>query len=187
MSKWVGLYAVDPGGTSGVSWGVFPVKGSTKGQVSRACHRGCTEVAMAEAKGLVPNAMSGEQAAAALIVDSFLAFREECDSAGVPARLIIEDFFLYPKVLKGEGGSSQREGIAPARIASAMEAHLWNKLEGMAWTVGVRYQMASEAKGYCTNDRLKRWGLWEVGKPHARDAARHLALGLAKASAEMRS
>ena len=35
-------------------------------------------------------------------------------------------------------------------------------------------QSASEAKGFCSDDMLKRWGLWRK-TPHERDAVRHLA------------
>jgi hypothetical protein len=37
------------------------------------------------------------------------------------------------------------------------------------------YQSPSEAKGFAKNDRLRLWGLWEVGSEHKRDAMRHVA------------
>lgn len=33
-------------------------------------------------------------------------------------------------------------------------------------------------KGYAKNERLKRWGLWEVGSEHKRDSWRHIAYRL---------
>ena len=40
---------------------------------------------------------------------------------------------------------------------------------------GVPYykQMASVAKGFCTDDKLRDWGLYKRGERHARDAVRH--------------
>jgi hypothetical protein len=34
-------------------------------------------------------------------------------------------------------------------------------------------QMAQEAKGFCTDDKLQEWGYWLKGNKHARDAIRH--------------
>ena len=45
-----------------------------------------------------------------------------------------------------------------------------------AWHGGgwdLEMQMPSEAKGYANDERMKRWGFWVPGKPHATDALRH--------------
>jgi hypothetical protein len=34
-------------------------------------------------------------------------------------------------------------------------------------------QSAQNAKGFCTDDKLKAWGFWMRGERHARDAIRH--------------
>lgn len=34
-------------------------------------------------------------------------------------------------------------------------------------------QMASQAKGFCDDDKLRAWGVWHRGAKHARDATRH--------------
>lgn len=34
-------------------------------------------------------------------------------------------------------------------------------------------QMATTAKTFCTDEKLKQWNLWSTGKRHARDAVRH--------------
>lgn len=53
------------------------------------------------------------------------------------------------------------------------------KLIGMIQTVcimqGVEYhkQMASVAKQFVTDDKLREWGFWQSGQRHARDAIRH--------------
>lgn len=37
----------------------------------------------------------------------------------------------------------------------------------------IHYQMATTAKGFVTDDRLKEWGFWQEGMRHSRDAIRH--------------
>lgn len=39
--------------------------------------------------------------------------------------------------------------------------------------VPVHYQMAAMAKNFCTNDKLKTWGMYSASKRHAMDAIRH--------------
>lgn len=39
--------------------------------------------------------------------------------------------------------------------------------------VPIFYQMAVQAKGFATDDRLKDWGFWKEGMKHSRDAIRH--------------
>lgn len=39
-------------------------------------------------------------------------------------------------------------------------------------------QSAGQAKNFCTDEKLKSWGVYEVGKKHARDAIRHGCLFL---------
>lgn len=34
-------------------------------------------------------------------------------------------------------------------------------------------QMAQQAKGFCTDEKLRAWGMYKRGKKHARDAIRH--------------
>lgn len=41
------------------------------------------------------------------------------------------------------------------------------------YTCPIHYQMATTAKGFCSDERLKEWGFWQGGMKHARDAIRH--------------
>lgn len=61
--------------------------------------------------------------------------------------------------------------LSPVTIAAKVEFMMW--YEGIA-NPYVK-QMPSDAKGTATDARLRRWGLWAVGKEHARDANRHNA------------
>jgi hypothetical protein len=64
------------------------------------------------------------------------------------------------------------------------EDHAWNELS-TAKLIGaievmcslnewpLKMQMAQQAKGFCTDEKLQDWGLWVKGQKHARDAIRH--------------
>ncbi|MGE3487292.1 MAG: hypothetical protein AB7L09_21450 [Nitrospira sp.] len=66
------------------------------------------------------------------------------------------------------------------------ESHSWSKVHTIK-VVGliqclayhhnlmVRMRMASAAKGFMTDTKLRQWGLWVEGQRHARDAIRHAA------------
>lgn len=75
--------------------------------------------------------------------------------------VIMEDFTL--RQLEVE--------LSPVTIAAKVEYIMWS--EGME-NPYIK-QMPSEAKSTATDARLRSWGLWEVGKEHARDANRHNA------------
>lgn len=40
-------------------------------------------------------------------------------------------------------------------------------------SIPVFFQMAQQAKGFCTDEKLKEWGYWKTGMRHSRDAIRH--------------
>lgn len=39
--------------------------------------------------------------------------------------------------------------------------------------ISINYQMAVQAKGFATDERLKEWDFWKEGMRHSRDAIRH--------------
>ena len=41
------------------------------------------------------------------------------------------------------------------------------------YTCPIHYQMATTAKTFVTDERLKQWGFWQEGMRHSRDAIRH--------------
>lgn len=95
------------------------------------------------------------------------------------------------EVLHGEGIGALMELYQPDTVviedykiyASKAKPHTWNalytpKLIGFIQAHAKRYtsdivmQMAS-SKQFCTNDKLKAWGFYPKGNPHAADAVRH--------------
>jgi hypothetical protein len=41
------------------------------------------------------------------------------------------------------------------------------------WQIPIFFQMAQEAKGFCTDKKLEMWNYWQKGMRHSRDAIRH--------------
>jgi hypothetical protein len=86
------------------------------------------------------------------------------------AAVVIEDFVLRQMRM-------DRELLSPVRITSAIGYQLWRK--------GRDYhsQSPADAKNVCSDERLKRWGMYDPqgGLQHARDADRHALLFLRKA------
>lgn len=163
MSKWLGVVGIDAGMTSGYVQGVVPMAGSIQHKVKRMKLRKALHVS---ARGV--NGGSPELGAALQLYSLINNFRIELDAKNVPLVIVIEDF-----TLRGPPGSTARSGLSSARIASSLEAFCWiGSDQGMEWLAMPWYISASVSKSTVNKDRLKRWGLWETGMEHARDAWR---------------
>jgi hypothetical protein len=84
--------------------------------------------------------------------------------------------------------------LAPVRVASIfMDRLVMNEGGGMTSSVfddrlpPTLFQKVADAKGTITNDRMKRWGMYDPSSgEHARDADRHGILFLRKFASEVR-
>lgn len=168
--------AVDPGGTTGLAWGVYDID---EDSIVTRLESG-TMVGEGQVTG-------GEPYQCAKIYQHWSEFSSWCSGEGVPTTLIIEDFILRP----GKA-TADREGLSPIRITAMLEGVLMAGAVGTYnaaepdWEVHaasvmprVVKQSPAQAKGFATKERLKRWGQWAVGMQHARDARRHVCLYLA--------
>ena len=80
-----------------------------------------------------------------------------------PVETVYENYRVYAhKALK-----HTNQEIRTLRVIGAIEYHAW------LYDVVLESQMASEAKGFCSDSLLKKLGLWVKGQRHARDAIRH--------------
>lgn len=79
------------------------------------------------------------------------------------------DFILYEdyKVYSSKLNMHTYNPVFTVRLIGAIEAH------AQMHDIKTHKQMASTAKGFVTDDKLKQWGFWEKGKKHGRDAIRH--------------
>jgi len=80
-----------------------------------------------------------------------------------PKTIIVEDYRVYKWRMKQHVGSS----LVTPRVIGAIEA-----ISGLCGIPLVK-QPPQVAKAFCSDEKLKSWGYYVTGKPHARDAIRH--------------
>ena len=80
--------------------------------------------------------------------------------------IVVEDFQLR----------MMSANLAPIWVTAGLETLLSNALDG-SWDLDGFYskQTPSEAKGFVSDEMLKRWGLFHKRTDHERDALRHIA------------
>lgn len=149
------LMSIDPGGTTGFVFAMVDL------QFGQSAHE------------LLRNARENDRLTAGEIrKPEHETIRYMCKliKDGKPDHVIIEDYVVRMPVR-----STRRSALSPARIGSGIAY----ALEEMAPLYPVTFQMPSEMS-VATDQRLKRWGLWFPGKPHACDAMRHMVIFLRK-------
>ena len=80
-----------------------------------------------------------------------------------PDRVVLEDYRVYAAKTEQHTYSNL---MTPQMIGIILAFCEQRK-------IGTAKQMASLAKGFCTDDKLKFWKMYIRGKKHARDAIRH--------------
>lgn len=78
----------------------------------------------------------------------------------------IEDYRIYSWKAKSHAWSD----IHTIKVVGILE------LRALIESLPCRLRMAEHAKTFCTDTKLERWGFWQPGKRHARDAIRHAVL-----------
>jgi hypothetical protein len=152
-----GVYAVDPGGTSGWARGVFKSRGTLADTLKNHA---------VEAGEFVGTTLDQSFE----LTNHFLEWREECLKRGVrEVILVFESFELR----------TQRTVLASVEVIHGARCLLAS--EGVEIDSD-HFQSPSQAKSFGTAARLKYWGLYPVGRgsDHKRDALRHLALAVSR-------
>lgn len=80
-----------------------------------------------------------------------------------PTEIVIEDYRVYSHKSDVHIGI---ELITP-KLIGKVELLCYQK------NIPLAYQMASQAKGFVTDEKLKAWGLYIKGHRHSRDSIRH--------------
>jgi hypothetical protein len=170
-----GIMAVDPGGKSGVAQGVFSNR-VTAGQTLRRALR----------KGMMKATVVDEDPVrtAVVLAQAWLDFRYRC---------VVELLIPEPNVYLSVEDFQLRQmavDLVPVEVAAGLAVLVRSDVCG--GPAGIRRPSASEAKGYATNDRMKLWrdpvtgrAVYDLGRgrgygDHARDALRHVCLGVSK-------
>jgi hypothetical protein len=152
------IFAVDPGGTSGVCAGYVTLGKTMKATLPDAL----TSVKKAETKG----SYRAQGRLLAGMARKFLMIANVEQSMRMDRiHLVVEDFVLRMP--------ASTTNLTSCWVAASFATALNRDDMDITW------QTASDAKRV-NNERLKRYGLYEIGSEHKRDAARHFALKVDK-------
>lgn len=154
-----GVFAIDPGGTTGVAAAHVDLDLPTLKEVLKSRKR----------------AKAAEVGGDWLLQAQDIATKlglwvMDCERFGIPVQnrhLVFEDFILRRREAGGATGNLTSIWVMAATVA--LSASIVDADQ-------IAYQQASQAKGFARDDRLKLWDMWEVGSDHKRDAWRHFAL-----------
>lgn len=173
------IFALDPGGSSGLAWGVFDTSPDlTVAEAMRSrLHADSTTV------------VGDEYEQIKLIATFWMTFYRECvyerllDPQAV--EFVCEDFVQRPGPTPGG-----KEGQSPIRIMWGVEGYRMGradefkgrKINSKARIHAPRMilQLPSDSSAYGTKQRLKDWNCWVVGREHERSAWKHVALRVAR-------
>ena len=157
------VLAVDPGETCGVAW--MPLDALSLDSRAAAKQISHEQVPWGSAYGFDP-----EVSAANRIL---LRIRRE------NARIVLVE--SSASALLRPGMQRTKHSLVPLRIEAMLRFGLEHK-----W-LDVRLEVVSPSQMSIASDsRMKAWGLWFRGEPHATDAARHLMVFMRQWKKEMR-
>lgn len=172
------IFALDPGGHSGIAMGIFDC----------APER---DIADAMKNGIAKDSttIEGDEYEQIKLISTFwVTFYRDCvfnrcmppDSV----EFICEDFVQRP------GGSGGKEGQSPIRIMWGVEGYRMGradeykgrKVNAKSKILAPRMilQQPGDAAALGSSKRLKDWGCWIVGKEHERAAWKHIGLRVAR-------
>lgn len=194
--KGVSVFAIDPGETTGWAWacigrrelaqhgaeGALELAARHKSGVSlgdtrfRTGQVGCNYSGLSSA-GVGGFVLAELEASNTLLIEMLvcgkMASRTSKGAVRGITSLVAEDFILREK-------TKARNLLSPVRLTRGLEALVWHEPE---LNPLLSLERSSDSKGVVTDERLKRWGFWQRGQRHARDAIRVLILHLRKLEA----
>lgn len=161
-----GIFAVDPGGSSGVCWAIFDVKHKLAEEAVKNCiNLESITVIGTEIQQIVE------------ICSLWQAFFRACNKSFLPP----ENVHFAMEDWTGGYMTKGTTGLSPVRIGwgiigyrMGMATMFERQGMGPAFTPPVRLQEAGLAMSTLPDARMKEWGLWVKGREHERDAIRHL-------------
>lgn len=142
------VLCLDPGET--VGWALF-----SSGYVLR-----CGQLALQK--------QLSRGASVSHVLNSFfddLVGLENCERNGVliPVTCVVEDYVVYAHKLQANVWSS----LFTVRLIGALQFLCSDR------AIPIVYQMAAEAKFFASDEKLRRWGIFQEKLKHANDAIRH--------------
>jgi hypothetical protein len=150
------IFALDPGGTTGVAYGIVELKKTVRSTLAGIDYRHAVEV----------NGNYRQQAAKLDVLHG--VWITDCLRHGIPEErrhVTAEDFVL-------------RMPATTTNLTSIWVVAAFHGVIGL--DVEIAYYKADKTKAFGSDDRLRLWGLWERGSAHKRDAWRVFATHLDK-------
>jgi len=173
MENVYAIFAVDPGGSTGLAWGCF--------------HKDDQTVQEAFKNKFAYGQFTIEDTDRNQVVEISRRWRQLyktwVNGLHIPPHdcyMVIEDFVLGPKTPSGKAPLRPiniGQGVYYYRLGSSHEHERWNC--GDIPPVLVYWQTPGQASAFARDQRLKDWGVWIKGKDHERSAWRHVALRIA--------
>lgn len=168
-----GIFSMDPGGHTGLAWGVFDPTASVEDALKNGIQKGSHTTEGSE-YGQIKE-----------IANLWMDFYRRCVFEGQmdpdDVEFVAEDFVLRPG--RHAGG---KDGISPVRILWGVEGYRLGRADefkgrraSKVHNPPIILQQPNQASTFATNPRLKTWGVWVRGREHERSAWRHIALRLA--------
>jgi hypothetical protein len=169
------IVGIDPGTHTGVAWALVSVRQVKELGWKRAL-AACRSDQVRERWAMYEVAGSTEDRSVDQLLELLDRFRyfSSVASAGrisEISHIVTEDFILRERTM-------ERSLLSPVRITEKLEYALHSS--GSSSTLS-RYS-AADAKTIVTDERLKRWGLYDPKSKHARDALRQLIMKMRELS-----
>lgn len=160
VPQYAAIAAVDPGRTTGVARGVFPIADADSVEAAYAAG---SQVESWECEGSLK-----EQTDELVVeLDDWFSWLLIERSIPVTAQfLVFEDF--HPR--------RRNVDLVPVKLTERFEAR-WDEIPVLP---AIEKQQPSHAKTFATDARLRAWVAWVVGSAHRRDATRHVLLKISR-------
>jgi hypothetical protein len=175
-----GIFALDPGGHSGIAWGIFDPRSTVEEALQNGLHKG-SATTEGEERGQIREITR-------LWMEFYRLCVITCCMDPDSVEFVCEDFIQRP------GSKGGKEGQSPIRIMWGVEGYRMGRYDefagrkrGRPYAPQMILQHPSEMTGFATGKRLKKWGIWIVGKEHERSAFGHIAVRLARIRKNLRS
>jgi hypothetical protein len=166
----IGIFAVDPGGKTGVAWGIF----------DPGAPRGVRESLRNKLRAGSDTIQGDERHQISQIANSWMEFYNLCVRQGqLPPQnvwLVVENFIYTGASYSGKSAAISTSliwGLEGYRMGRRDE---WLKHKrGKSYFPQMYLQLAADAHQFGTDELLKDTGLWIPGREHERSAWRHVA------------
>lgn len=169
-SKGIQIFALDPGQTTGLAWGVFRNKelrdGKWKDGLASALSAGRLTTVDIDCEDENDGSMF-----CLAHMESLVRQGSEITDGLVPVAtdVVYESFILRERTM-------DPSLLSPVRVAHKVDALLYAGLcPGVNWRQIRTHWQGADIKSVVTSERLKAWGLWESSvSTHRKDAMKHL-------------